>query len=47
MCLCCCTGTISLDELKEGLQRRGVHIPDPMLQQIMDLADLNRNRSVC
>jgi hypothetical protein len=42
--LLCCTGTISLDELKEGLQRRGVHIPDPLLQQIMDLADLNHNR---
>lgn len=38
------TGTISLDELREGLQRRGVHMPEQLLQQILDLADTNHNR---
>lgn len=38
------SGTISLDELREGLKRRGVAVPEALLQQIMELADLNHNR---
>lgn len=38
------SGTISLDELRQGLQRRGVAVPEGMLRQIMDMADLNHNR---
>jgi calcium-dependent protein kinase len=38
------SGTISLDELRQGLQRRGVAVPEQLLAQIMDMADLNHNR---
>lgn len=41
------SGTISLDELRQGLQRRGVAVPEPLLAQIMDMADLNHNRCGC
>lgn len=38
------SGTITLDELRQGLLSRGVKVPEQILQQIMDLADLNHNR---
>jgi calcium-dependent protein kinase len=38
------SGTISLDELRQGLLQRGVLVPEQLLRQIMDMADLNGNR---
>lgn len=38
------SGTISIDELRQGLLMRGVAVPEQLLNQIMDMADLNGNR---
>lgn len=38
------SGTISLEELREGLLHRGVAVPEQLLTSIMDMADVNHNR---
>lgn len=38
------SGTISIDELRQGLHKRGVAMPEMLLEKIMDMADVNHNR---
>ena len=42
---CCvfwyCSGTITVEEMREGLRRKGGRIPETELQRIMDMADVN------
>jgi calcium-dependent protein kinase len=36
-----CSGTITVEEMREGLRKKGGRIPETELQRIMDLADVN------
>lgn len=37
-------GTISVEELREGLACRGIAMPPDLLDKIMDMADVNHNK---
>jgi hypothetical protein len=38
---CCCSGTITVDEMRDGLRAKGSKIPESELQRIMENADVN------